>query len=794
MENIPTKIEEINFLQKPNINTGELNYIEYPTKVYANLFEIILQKPIILYQYPYKVIPEIESGDEQIREKIFKSIYKQLKEKFDNLYRSGDSIYSTKKVEDLINIKTSLFLKKKTDYIIEFQKYTNKKLIKQEDLKTDDLTKQFIEIIIKDILNSNPKLESYKNLFLLKDKKIIFKEEKLIFYPGFITSFMEIDGGSFLNVTLKNKISSTQTILEYLEFNEYENYLNDIKNELIGESFKVSYNKGNYKIDDIIFDKNPENQYCDHNGKSKTLIQYYEDAHKIKIKNKKQPLILVRKKGPQNIINNLYFIPELCFFTGIDDETIKNKEFMQKLAKYTKLSPEIRVQKRNEFLQLFKDDTVDKNHPEKLSSLKKSEKYGIEIKEYNKLFTVYYMKQPKIFCGDNIELSSDMKTFPILEKVNMKNNWLFFYEENNYYQADNLAKTLVKASEKFVLKIKEPKNKNYIELKKGSNVNDWITKAEKYFGENIDRKYDFVLFLINDEKIYPELKFHSLIERGYISQVVSTKSIKKKGFMSVCSKILIQINSKLGGVSYKIKFDKNIYDRKIMTIGIDSSRIKNKGIGIALVATKDKNFCKFFSDEINKKQNEKNDDLTMKISSFLKKAINTYKNVNNEKPKNIIIYRQGVSLKQKQYLKSEILKIDEFCKKEKIGYYYILVNKKTTFKFFEIDEGKYYNPYGGLLIIDKIIHKNFFEFYIQPQEVNQEGSATPTCFHVAYGDMNYPEIIPKFTFDLCHLYSNWQGAIRVPNVLKQAEKLSKIIAQCNGGELNPNIKDLPSYL
>ena len=81
MENIPKKIEEINFLQKPNINTRELNYIEYPTKVYANLFEIILQKPIILYQYPYKVIPEIESGDEQIRDKIFKSIYKKLKEK-----------------------------------------------------------------------------------------------------------------------------------------------------------------------------------------------------------------------------------------------------------------------------------------------------------------------------------------------------------------------------------------------------------------------------------------------------------------------------------------------------------------------------------------------------------------------------------------------------------------------------------------------------------------------------------------------------------------------------------------
>ena len=75
--------------------------------------------------------------------------------------------------------------------------------------------------------------------------------------------------------------------------------------------------------------------------------------------------------------------------------------------------------------------------------------------------------------------------------------------------------------------------------------------------------------------------------------------------------------------------------------------------------------------------------------------------------------------------------------------------------------------------MDGIINKNFFEFYLQPQEVT-EGSAVPVCYHVAYGNLNYPEIILNLTFDLCHIYMNWQGAIRVPNVLKAAEKLAKM--------------------
>ena len=162
-------------------------------------------------------------------------------------------------------------------------------------------------------------------------------------------------------------------------------------------------------------------------------------------------------------------------------------------------------------------------------------------------------------------------------------------------------------------------------------------------------------------------------------------------------------------------------------------------------------------------------------------------------PKNIIIYRQGISDNLINVLKDEIFQIEEVCKKHKILFYYILVNTKTTFKFFEKSGDRYFNPDAGLLAIDGVTSPDTFEFFIQPQQVTG-GSATPTRFHVAYGNMNFPEIIPKFTYDLCHIYSNWQGTVRIPNVIKAAEKISKMTVKTTQGELNENLKLGQSYL
>jgi len=70
----------------------------------------------------------------------------------------------------------------------------------------------------------------------------------------------------------------------------------DINAELKGRSFKVDYAKRNYIIDEIDFDLNPVNKKLNYENKTINHIEYYKKAYNIEIKNKDQPLIIVRKR------------------------------------------------------------------------------------------------------------------------------------------------------------------------------------------------------------------------------------------------------------------------------------------------------------------------------------------------------------------------------------------------------------------------------------------------------------------------------------------------------------------
>ena len=790
----------ITFLPKPKIDPKKLKYITNTKKVYANLYEIILTKDIFIYQYPFTVSPEIEAGDSRMRQVLFKGCNRQLKSIYGECLISGDSLYGIKKVEEPKTVKTNVELKGKMDsYILEFNKCKNQRTIKQQDVMRDSLTKQFIELLIRDILHANPNLLFYKNIFVYKNKKNIESENTSVnFYPGFTTSFIETDKGNYLNVTLKNKIIQTYSILDYLnDSGEYwkKNNQKNIKEELIGKSFKVSYgSERKYKIDDILFDRNPVKQTINYDGKSINLVKYYNTKYKVDIEDLEQPLILVRSKTKNNETQNNYYIPEFCFLENLEENNVKDREFMTQLAKYTKLDPTERVLKTNKFIELLVDPTKHKDHPEKLSAKEKSEKYGITVKPLDELFTGYIMKETKLIGGNNKQIKANEKKFKVLEKKDMS-NWICFYEESNYDDVYEFYLNLSKASDAYNLKILEPE---WVKLKNKSSAKDWIKKADEFLYEG-QNDYSFAIFYLGkNDYIYPQLKKHSLCNNGYISQVVKARSVNKKGALSVCSKILLQINAKLGGISYKAVVDKDVEKLKIMAIGVDSSHT-SKRTGVAMIATINDSYTDFYNKE-DIIEEENKSQLQFCVSSFIEEAIQAYKNKNKEIPKSIIIYRQGVSLQQKTFLKEEIKQIEEVCKTKNILFYYILVNTKTTFKFFEKyedeeNEGEEYycNPESGLLILDGVTNRNYFEFYIQPQYVT-EGSATPTCFHVAYGNLNNPEMIPKFTFDLCHIYSNWQGTVRIPNVIKAAEKLSKMTAKYKLGELNEELKEGQAYL
>ena len=800
---------EIKYQAKPTIKRDKLPYLKPGEKeIYVNLFKIKINKPLKLFQYPYSVSPEIDAADLRIRNKLFKYAgigtkkdRKRLKDFYGECFISGDSLYGMNEVKESKTFNCKLYLDGETEYTITIQPKANQRTINQNDLEKDPLTKQFIEILIQDILRANPNLDFYRGLFVLKNQKKVIDSKNngsVNFYPGYTTSFMETESGNYLNVTLKNKILSTDTVLEFMEYYDYTNNQAQVKKKLIGRSFKVSYAKKNYIIDDISFDRDPKSHNFMHDGKTKTLEEYYKEKYKINIKDLTQPLIVVKKKDAQGKDFDLYFVPEMCYLAGLDDEFLKDREFMKNLANYTKLDPKFRITKTNEFLKLLvetknKEIKRDGKVIKELSSKEKSELYGIEISALDQLHKAYNMKETELLAGKKKAITAKDKIFDVISKKDMS-HWICLYRKSNYNDAEKLYNTLDKASQGYDLSIAEPE---WVEMGDNDNEEEWAQTANDYMKKISEKdknvkKYSFALFLLDrNDRIYSTLKYYSLCEHGYISQVVKASSLHKNA-LSVCSKILLQINAKLSGVSYIAKFDKNIKDRNLMIIGVDSSHIRGKRTGVAMVATINPSFTNFY----NKEQiilEEKKESFLISISSFIEEAIQKYNEINKTYPKGIIIYRQGVSFQQKEFLKNEVINIQKVCDKNKLLYEYILVNTKTTYKFFEKDKGGYKNPDGGLLVLSGVTNRDLFEFYIQPQQVTG-GSATPSCFTVAYGNMDFPEIIPKLTFDFCHLYSNWQGTVRVPHVLKLAEKLSKMTAKYTEAELHKNLSINQAYL
>ena len=131
--------------------------------------------------------------------------------------------------------------------------------------------------------------------------------------------------------------------------------------------------------------------------------------------------------------------------------------------------------------------------------------------------------------------------------------------------------------------------------------------------------------------------------------------------MSVCSKILLQINSKLSGVSsYMLKLGDDIKKRKLMIIGVDSSHIKGKRTGVAMVSTINTSFTNFYNKEIIIYESNKTQ-LQFCISGFIKEALAQYEDFNKKLPNGIIIYRQGVSFQQKEFLQKEVNNIQKIC-------------------------------------------------------------------------------------------------------------------------------------
>ena len=324
--------------------------------------------------------------------------------------------------------------KERKEYVIEFKTFENKINFGQEEIQKNPLSRQIIKKIIKDILFSNPKLKLCKDVFIMTNKKKIIETNNysIPFFQGFNISLIETDNGNYLNATLKNKIIKSVTVNDYI--NIFKNKKNkdiqkEIKENLIGHYFQGYYFKRNYQIYDIIFDKTPKNTNINYKGKTINLVEYYNMAHHLIIKDQNQPLVLVKKRDNQGQPINIYFIPEFCLISGDEDNIMKDELFMKEFEKLREFDPIDSSTISNEFLNLFLEK--ERGYLDKMSSKEKCELYGIEVQEVIRHFYAYYMEEKRLNNEEYIKVQINDIAFPFIKKKDII-NWVCFYEKNNY--------------------------------------------------------------------------------------------------------------------------------------------------------------------------------------------------------------------------------------------------------------------------------------------------------------------------------------------------------------------------
>ena len=264
----------------------------------------------------------------------------------------------------------------------------------------------------------------------------------------------------------------------------------DIKDYLIGRSFKPIYTNKNYIIDDVSFDRNVNNAEFLREGHSITLAKYYLAQYNIRIRDTRQPLIIVKRKE-----NTLFFIPELCHLCGIDDDALFDRDFLYKFTNETKLIPRTRVERTEEFLNLIEDEDVRLNESEQrehlhekncdYSAKKKKELYGLDIKPSDYPFRSHILDSPS-FNGLSPEATNKKGRGKITNS------------------ADKLWNNLYTAAKAFGLMVDEP---TWLEMS-SYDPHQWISAVESKLQKN---NYKYVLYLIKNANDYKILKTHFIM-------------------------------------------------------------------------------------------------------------------------------------------------------------------------------------------------------------------------------------------------------------------------------------------
>jgi len=94
-----------------------------------------------------------------------------------------------------------------------------------------------------------------------------------------------------------------------------------------------------------------------------------------------------------------------------------------------------------------------------------------------------------------------------------------------------------------------------------------------------------------------------------------------------------------------------------------------------------------------------------------------------------------------------------------------------------------------------VVNPMFSDFYLIPSIAPPNATARPTRFIVVRDDLNFTsDDLEILTNQLCYMYYNWPGPIRVPACVMYAHKISYLFGKHVNGEPSSGLNGKLFYL
>ena len=812
--NAPKKKEEFTACEKPSFNEKFNNVYSKRIKLTSNYFPLTLNK-LKVFQYSIKIEPEIANDNFTLRQLIYKNIHHKIKENnFSPFLSSGFVLYTcNKEASNELKITAEI---KEIKYNITIEKTNNTiDLSLINDNSMENLcVKTFIETLIRKIIEANSNLIRFdkRTYFDYVNYKKLDEHSREKIFPGYSTAVVITERGLNLRVLDANKLISGKTALEKINELKYKYKNGSIKENIMeyfkGRSLLTTYGSMRvYRIGDVSFDKNilnTEFQVKDETGNfyQINLKNYYKKFYNVDIRDPQQPLFIEEQKTnrdgtKKNII--VYLIPELLYLTDIEIEN-KSLDNKRNMINKTKLRAEEKIQKINDFFKLLNNNKkktkrikgIEKVFP---SSFDVKNQWGIDISNNMEIFGKV-IHPPFIHFSNNniIRIEEGREKFKINKIINpislRKNSWICITSKNNYDIALKMCRKLVESSKNYGIEIEVPSIKE-IDARYSKDFIDELTYLKL-------QDYKIIVFVLTKyiENFYNDIKNYVNLNLNKPCQCMRSINFSKN--YSYYGNVLLQMQNKLGSELFYINLDDNLINKKGVIMGIETSKYNGGNTYILTCSYLNYHNMYFIVKEnIDYDINNQTNNLHTGLFKLLKKCFEQLRLNNFDRPpKFIFVYRAGGNEKMIKKIEEEAKifsnllnseKENSLIKTGKINLNFTVCNRKTSSKFFEKkSNSEIKNPPCGTVIDNSITSPNYYEFYLQPQYVNQ-GTANPVYFRVLYDDTHMPiELFEKLTYHLTYLYTNWTGPIPYPVSLKYAEKALSFINKNLNGDVPDN--------